>query len=170
MPGKYTRVAVALMGLALAACATERIPVGVPFDPREAAFIEQPGSAVITGQGFMRQLGGGVVTCAGEQATLIPATAYATARMRILYGNVEAGRRPLTMMSAPEEAPPEYLRLTRTSTCDAQGNFRFDNLPPGQYFLTVPVRWVAGSAPQGGTLMRRVTVAPAQNQTVLLSS
>lgn len=155
--------------LLLAACAPQRVPVNATFNASEAAFAQRPGNASITGQAFMRQLGGGVVTCAGEQIILIPVTTYSTERMRIIYGNTNSGR-SFIGGPIPVDAPPEYMQTSKTATCDAQGNFRFEQLPPGEYYLTGVVRWIAGNVPQGGALMRRVTVLPGQTQNILLSS
>jgi hypothetical protein len=144
--------------------------VNVPFDASEAAFSQQPGTGVVSGQGFLRQNGGGVVTCAGSDVRLIPVTRYSTARMQMIFRNTEAGYGPALSMTAPEDPPVEYVRQTRQATCDAQGNFRFEGLPPGEYFVTTRVQWMVGYATQGGTLMRRVTVAPGQSQSVMLTS
>lgn len=162
------KILIALL-IGVAACAPQRVAVNVPFDPQEAAFIRQPGNGVITGQVFMRQQGGGVVTCAGETIRLVPVTRYASARMMIFYGNTENGRRPLIGYGIPEDPVQEYTELTKVATCDAQGNFRFEGVPVGEYFVTGVVRWAAGSVPQGGSLMRRLRVAPNQSQSVLLS-
>lgn len=161
--------AIAVSFLVMAACAPQRVPVNAVFDPQEAAFIQRSGNGVITGQAFMRQLGGNVVTCAGETMYLIPVTRYSTERIQIIYGNTQSGR-SYVGGPVPIDAPPEYSQYQKTSTCDAQGNFRFDQVPPGEYYLVGRVIWAAGSSPQGGSQMRRVRVAPGQTQTVLLSS
>lgn len=160
---------VAFSFLVMAACAPQRVPVNATFDPQEAAFIQRPGNGTITGQAFMRQSGGGVVTCAGETMSLIPVTTYSTARMQIIYGNTTSGR-SVFGGPVPVDGPPGYSEYQKTATCDAQGNFLLEQVPPGEYYLVGFVRWMAGNIPQGGGQMRRVRVAPGQTQTVLLSS
>jgi hypothetical protein len=143
------------------------------FDPREAEFARQPGNGVITGQAFLRQQGGGVVTCAGSEVTLAPVTTYSQERANIIYGNAIRGFRPASQdaifpLRLPEP-PSDFMESLRLSTCDAQGKFRFDAIPPGQYFLATRVIWRVGSVPNGGALMRRITVTPGQSQDIILS-
>ena len=143
------------------------------FDPREAEFARQPGNGVITGQAFLRQQGGGVVTCAGSQVALAPVTTYSQERTNIIYRNNIRGFRSASQdaifpLRLPDP-PPAFTENMRFSTCDAQGKFRFDAVPQGQYFLATRVTWQVGSVPQGGNLMQRVTVAPSQSQDVILT-
>lgn len=42
------------------------------FNVDEVSFIKEEGTNTITGNAFLRQRGGGVVTCAGENITLYP--------------------------------------------------------------------------------------------------
>lgn len=46
------------------------------FDPSDATWSKQPGTASISGQAFLRTRGGDVKTCAGSKAFLAPSTPY----------------------------------------------------------------------------------------------
>jgi hypothetical protein len=46
------------------------------FDAEDHRSFEGSGTATIKGQAFLRQKGGGVVTCAGSDVKLMPATNY----------------------------------------------------------------------------------------------
>lgn len=160
---------------ALAACAAPTTPIvtTVPFDPQEVAFIQQRGPASIEGQAFMRQQGGGVVTCAGEEVALIPAGRYATQRITGIYGNNQSGFAPLYTLGRTDDTTADaraYAAAARLTACDAQGNFRFDGVANGDYFVTTAVRWMAGNYGQGGALMQRVSIRNGQSQRILLSS
>jgi hypothetical protein len=91
-----------------------------------------------------------------------------------MYGNADRGYMSVRRQRNLEQAPPEYYAATLKTTCDAQGNFRFERVPAGDFYVVTIVRWGVPSGgitlPQGGALMRRISVAPGQSVSVLLSS
>ncbi len=157
-------------GFWLAACAPQRetVHLSSTFDQSEAAFILTDGTATIDGQSFLRQSGGGVVTCAGSIVHLIPRTKYADERMQHLYGSTLGG---VNYGSDPKFVPDYYVftELTRQAQCDAQGNFEFSDVPAGKFYVATNVEWVVARVRQGGALMKPVDVARGQKVTVLLT-
>lgn len=157
-----------LVGLsaALSGCAS-MMPPPVPPVPmtqqfREADHTEylKAGSASLTGQAFLRQQGGGVVTCAGSDVILLPATPFFQEVVSIMRtGREPQVARPLT----------EYTALYRKSQCDAQGNFVFANVPAGKYILMTQVQWVVGYNAQGGVLHREIDIPGSGVTNVLLT-
>lgn len=137
-----------------------------PFNETDISWSRGVGTGAISGQGFLRQAGGGVVTYAGETVNLIPVSPYSSERMLLIYGNVEKGFNSLSYGTRIIHGalPEGYQSSYRSTSCNAQGNFRFSSLPAGDYFLVTAVRWVAGNLIQGGVLMHRVTVN-AQSET-----
>jgi hypothetical protein len=117
----------------------------------------------------MRQQGGGVVTCAGQPAWLIPATNYAIERLGYIYGGGESGaNRFQGFLFSPD--PSEYRSSMRSTKCDAQGNFAFEEVADGEYFVTTSVQWVVNYAQQGGNLMQRLRVGNGKIANVVMSS
>ena len=159
--------------VALSGCVEKEIKTTVAFDPKEVAYINEQGSAKIEGQAFLKQRGGGVVTCAGETATLFPAGEYATQRMTQLYGSREGGRNlfrlALNAAFVSDTADARYRSLVRETTCDASGNFTFDNVADGEYYVTAAVRWMVGGFPEGGFISKRIKIADGQSQKVILN-
>lgn len=159
----------ALMFLTLlAACAP--IEVETPFDAREVAFVQRPGTAVVEGQAFLRQRGGGVVTCAGAGVVLVPAGGYATEYFTKAFGRRAGGLAgPLT--GAPSSVPPDFVTYALKGQCDAGGNFAFSRVPAGEYYLISQVTWTVGNniIPEGGVIGRRISVAQGSRQRVLLA-
>lgn len=147
------------------------IRVQAEFDADQARRLMSDGVNIIKGNAFMRQRGGGVVTCAGAQVFLIPATEYAARRINIIYGT-GADRAftnaKLDMKFNPD--PPEYYSLTKTTRCDAQGNFSFDRVADGEFFVQTSVSWEVARRIQGGQLMHRVKVSNGSVANVILSS
>ncbi len=61
-----------VVALLISACAGPKVTINSDVSEAELAPYRQGGTASIIGQGFLRQQGGGVVTCAGEQVLLMP--------------------------------------------------------------------------------------------------
>ena len=142
--------------------------VQAPFDRAQAALLLQNGTGTIKGNAFLRQNGGGVVTCAGSTVTLIPATEYAKERISRIYGNSQSGVvYQMNFKFSSDE--PEYLVLNKTTKCDSQGNFEFDNVASGEFFVSTMVSWTVGYSQQGGVLMHRYSIAPGQTVSHVLA-
>ena len=144
--------------------------MSTPFSTKEVAFINKSGPATISGQGFFRQRGGGVVTCAGEEVNLIPAGQYAKEFITKSFRNVNGGVIPVIM--APQvQHSPEFSKFQRKTQCDAQGNFEFKNVANGEYYVATKVLWQVGNQilPEGGALAELVRVQGGQSQKVVLN-
>lgn len=158
---------------AMAGCAVTRPlhQISAPFDAAHAQRLVQDGPNTVKGSAFMRQRGGGVVTCAGETVHLIPATAYAEERMRVLYRTALGSGVNFGVNYDFQPEPHEYFTLERVTKCDAQGNFVFERVADGEFFVVTTIRWsVAYGATQGGNLMHRVTVTGGQVVNVIMSA
>ena len=140
------------------------------LDEKQAQQQLHQGSGKIEGSAFLRQNGGGVVTCAGNNVYLIPYTEYANERITLLYGSNERGYRDwLSTQYKFSGENLNYLQLTKISTCDAQGKFVFSNLSNGTYFLTTKVLWYVGYSQQGGDLMQKVTINGDEVKNIVMS-
>ncbi len=147
---------------ALAGCETTTTPppaMTASFDAASLAFIHSRGTASIEGQAFARQAGGGVVTAAGEEILLIPATDFTrqvTDRM---------------MQHIPVEAETAQIKpFKRTTIADADGRFKFADLAPGSYLVLATVLWQAGDyGTQGGPLKTEVTVTAGEHASIIMA-
>jgi hypothetical protein len=152
--------------LTLMACATPA-PLQTPvqmqnkFDYALHKPYTQQGTNTIRGQGFLRQKGGGVVTCAGQEVLLSPATPY----FREIANNVLSGK---TSQIEPIR-DPAYASIIKKSQCDGQGNFTFRDLPNGSFFLLTQVKWSVGYEAQGGALMKEVRLNNGETKEVILT-
>lgn len=151
---------ISISALMLAGCQSTGSPrVGpvVAFNAQEAAFINKVGSARIDGQAFLVLPGGASRMAAGETVRLIPATAYARARINHLY----KGRKFVRAADIPNiPAPAQYVENTRSTTANSGGRFQFDGVAPGSYFVvTQKIYRPEGSlTPQGGAMYESVTI------------
>ncbi|MCF7971812.1 MAG: hypothetical protein K9L22_11700 [Methylococcaceae bacterium] len=83
----------------------------------------------VTGQAFLRQKGGDIVTCAGEIVTLHPNTDY----FNYVYSISE---HYIKHKQFENEAS-----LVKQTKCDAQGDFEFYNVPEGEWVIKTTVQW-----------------------------
>lgn len=152
------RVSLAIMiALLLGGCQqTQRHAATVAFSAEEAAFIRKPGTGVITGHAFRTRSTGVVVNAAGEVVRLVPVTAYASERFTQLYGTRKF--LPVARYPANDVVDPAYAELTRTVKTEANGRFVFENVPPGQYYVTTQVVWGEDSKREGGSVYDTVTL------------
>lgn len=84
------------------------------------------GSNTVTGQAFLRQKGGGIVTCAGRKVIIYPNTIYFEA-MRDATKDVEVNQ--------------ELSAMRQVALCDAEGDFEFTNIQDGEWYVETTVSW-----------------------------
>lgn len=147
------------------------------FDSLSAQQQLMPGGGSIRGTAFLRQQGGGIVTCAGQLVHLIPVTDYASERMQIIYpftpkvGETSYKNFRDEMLVKRNFIPdePDYREHTKTTKCDAQGEFLFENLKDGQYYIQTAVTWQVQYSIQGGLLVSKAEVLNGQSPRVIMS-
>jgi hypothetical protein len=140
-----------------------------PADAGTATAMLEPGDGRITGSALLRQRGGGVVTCAGNEVFLVPSTPSVSAELERIFGG-EEGYRPhggySTGIGGTMVAPPEP---NRRSICNPQGSFVFNNVGAGRWHVITTVIWEAGSAYQGGTLLGTTQIAEGEEAELVLT-
>ena len=158
----------------------EVIQINTPFAADEVSFIHQQGNNTVSGSAFMRQGGGGIVTCAGKAVFLVPEGGHSRERIEKFYEIVEEhlttyiaaiGISDMAVGYGKRLPPPseEYLAATLGTPCDASGKFSFEGLADGSYFIMVEVLWHVGNIPQGGLLMTPVTIEGGVHRKVVMS-
>ncbi len=153
------------MAIVAAGC-VERKPATVAFSVAEAAFIKKTGTTTISGHAFRTKPSAVVVNAAGEVVRLIPATAYARERFRNLFGT----RKYIPHREYPRDDNPDpaYAEYTRTTKAESNGRFGFENVAPGEYFLTTQIIWGDEDAlfREGGLVYDSVTVTGKETQAI----
>jgi hypothetical protein len=168
---KQTAIIAALL-VVLTGCATHKYTPKAKFDEAATQDLLKDGPNSIKGSALIRQGGGGVVTCAGQEALLAPATAYQQERMFALYGNFYSGYNPAFGGRQVEfqGEDPGYKYLIKRTTCDAQGSFKFEKIADGDFYVVAVVLWKTDPYfYQGGTLMQRVTVKGGETKEIVLA-
>lgn len=154
--------------LAISGCVGADIAT-VPFNEKEAAFINKSGKNTIIGEAFRKRNDGMVVTCAGEEVSLIPVTQYASQRISHIYGNANRGKTG-TVLDNAGKADAQYMAMSKSAVCDASGKFTFTGIADGSYFVTTAVIWnpTGGIIPEGGYHMTRISVRGGQKVNLIL--
>ena len=139
--------------LALAACETTEGPpppmrhapahrppapgAAARYDEADFTWSSQGGENAVTGRVAYRSKAAGGYSCAGGSVALTPEAPFSAARTMRLYGSVQhAVTSPETVRArSAEDGAPPYASFVRSATCDAEGVFRFTDLPDGGWFL-----------------------------------
>lgn len=157
----------------LSACASPRhIVANSRFDPDTARAMLSNGNNTIKGSALIRQAGGGIVTCAGQEVALIPATSYATERIVALYGSPSGGYRNVfgSGQIIFDDEPPDFKMYIRTTTCDAQGFFKFTEVADGEFYASTSITWrISDYLQAGGVLAQKVALSGAEIKEVVLA-
>lgn len=165
-------LAVFLLSGCLAIPATPYVDLG-PFDAAEMQQKLSPGNNTIKGSALMRQVGGGVVTCAGNVVSLAASTKYSDAWAKAHYGSSTGGFHSVYQTHVDYSDEAAFYRSLRSTHCDAQGYFKFDNLADGTYYVFTAISWQVpgqfGMQAQGGSIMRSVSLADGKTEELVLS-
>ena len=148
-----------LAALGVAGCQTQpEVTINTPITAAELAPYKKRGTATIVGRAVLKGEKTGIATCRGHQVLLTPAVAY----NRQMVAAMRAGNKPV---AGPQVGSSEaYWRKT---VCDAQGRFRFYNVPAATWYVSIPVHWP--DEPREGAVIKEVRVPLSGTVTVQLS-
>ncbi|WP_293867728.1 hypothetical protein [uncultured Alsobacter sp.] len=154
--------------LLLGGCVTAQTRAAFDATQESAAARQmQPGDAAIRGNAFIHADTGRTYTAAGDWVTLIPVTAYAEERMRVLFG--PRHRREVTWLNRTDAGDPRYLALTRQVKANIHSRFEFENVRPGPYFVTAFVQWQRADEKFAYLIYDRVEAKAGETTEVVLS-
>lgn len=157
---------IAAISLTLVACATPAPPkwgASPPAAEREYDAYVMAGTSQLVGQAFLAQAGGGVVKAAGRSVSLDPATTI----------GAEWWSKAGQMWIHRDHVPPSpgFLKARRTTVADADGRFKFKDLPAGRYYVRTEVTWEIGgyNPTQGGLVFALVDVGEGEVKEIILN-
>ena len=138
-------------------------PVRTPLDMAELAPYRAPGTAVLSGQAFLKTRGGDVKYGAGCQVQVVPITSYQRERIqRKTMGNERL-----------EEQDPRIEAFTKKTIADGSGNFEVKGLAAGQWVVYCSITWeVPGRYyPErtGGVAFAVVTLGEGESRRVIVT-
>ena len=127
------------------------------------------GNNTIKGSALIRQLGGGVVTCAGNEVSLMPVEPMFNELISKIYGNSIKGYKrihPKVTFASNQNLGQVAIKKT---LCNAQGFFSFENIGDGEFFVETSIRWGTEIIPEGGVMFVRVSVKDGQEIDIVLT-
>lgn len=151
----------------ISGCATPQKQVSqrqAPFIESEYAPYAITGTATIKGQAFTKTRGGDVKFAAGNMISMNPVTTYST---EWFNRNVLSGE-----FLSPSDTKIDPFN--KTTIADGNGNFKFTNLPAGEYYIVTNIIWEVPSAPAGylkptgGILAQKVIVKDGETVEIIL--
>ena len=165
----------------LAGCATDQGPASRPvagaaapaanaaYRSSDFAWSTVAGKAQINGQ-VAYKAGNVAFSCAASGVVLTPDTPWVQSRMMILYKSTESAALPADEVRrrTPPERSQDYSAFVKRAKCGPAGDFSFQGLPRGTWYVITVVRPVSGAASPEIAMMRRVTVRDGQSVNVRL--
>ena len=148
----------------LAGCATTpQQPRTAKYDPAEYAKYAGAGTAKISGQAFAKTVGGDVKFAAGNRVWLYPVTSMTTE----WYQTAIVQGKP---MQAGDQRMMEHSKMV---LADGNGNFEFNRLPAGSYYVVSQVSWGVPTgyfvSQTGAALHKKVHVSEGESLRVILT-
>lgn len=134
------------------------------YDESALAWANAPGTAVVTGQAFLKTLGGDVKYAAGNPVYMLPVSDYTTEWFDAVIV------RGTSVTSAADTATGKFERV---ATADGAGKFRFTGVAAGKYYLWSAVYWsvasYGGLSQTGGQAYATITVAAGDSVNAILT-
>ena len=161
---RFSPLLVAGLMWAATGMAGEPVKLDSVFNIDEVSFVKQRGNSTVAGTASIKLADGTIKNCAGFKVELLPIAAYSKERIVRTYGNDQQGQ-ILLEQNPPKFTPdvPEYHDTLIKGACDERGEFRFSNVPAGDYFVMAFIIWedASGVTPRklGGAAMKRIQVA-----------
>ncbi|WP_240349681.1 hypothetical protein [Pseudomonas putida] len=156
-------VVVAALSGVLSGCAGQPPLQRPPFPVEEYQKLVLDGAGTVSGQVFMKTVGGDVKYGAGSEVALFPVTSYSN----FWYQNGYLQSKPIV---PSDERQKKYMKVTQA---DGNGNFKFTNVAPGDYYVSSMVVWQAptqfGLATQGGYVAKPIAVDEKTEARVMLT-
>lgn len=160
------KILIALLTFTLISCAVPQQERVAKYDANEYARYAGSGSARITGQAFAKTVGGDVKYAAGNTVWLYPVTSMTTEWYQT---SIKAGK----PMKAGDQ---RMMQHSRSTVADGNGNFEFNGLPGGDYYVVTQVTWGVSTGMQffpieqtGSALHTKVHVGEGESKRVILT-
>ena len=141
------------------------------FDPNEVEWAGKDGGNTVTGFAVLRTVGGEARTCAGLEVRIVPDSTHARERIQTIYGNLEKGSKPWAYAQKFATTDTTYVAASRSTRCDGQGNFSFERVPSGTWYVIASVIWQANPRSgiyEGGLMMKRIVLQGNTTMKVVL--
>lgn len=141
----------------------------------EYSIMRTVGNGHITGEAFLKAMNGDIHYASGNHVHLNPVTSYTTRWFDQCLVAKACGKR----IPDPD---PVMVKFRRVTTADSNGQFEFNNLPAGDYYIFTSVTWVIQTgtlvlygvpipitSTQGGVIAKKITVTETEDTRIILT-
>ena len=148
------------------------------FDESALEWRAKEGFSTIYGNSFIRDsmaIQPGPHTCAGFNVSLIPVDKYFEEYLSLQFDNLNNSFWQRNSPRYESDFDPAAEAYQEDATCDSQGNFEFNNLPKGSYWIITAVSYECGPfrtlppSYKGGWLLKKVSVDGQNDKKVVIS-
>lgn len=151
--------------IALSACSTSsRNEMVAKYDPNALAWSHAIGANAIEGKAVSGQL----VSTGGTRVDLLPFSGYTSDLITYAYGNTTGGAEIRDI--APRVSPLFRANDIKTVFCNVDGEFQFEHVAEGDYFLIASLTWkgLLGEN-RNKHVMKRVNVTSGETVQVIIT-
>lgn len=169
---KYT-LRLLLLVILLTNCATKQpvkkdavIQIHNKFDENEVSWFKNKGAGSIKGNAKFKNKSGELRFGEEFRIELMPYSIYTEERLGKIYDNKKSGFVYLED-GIPKFIPdPEGYHETIKTFCNKQGDFEFNNLPPGKYYIIAFMFWEKQNIKTGGGLMKKIVLSESESAVI----
>ena len=151
-----------IVALLLCSCVAPRYaaPRLQTFNEADYRSSLEDGTATVIGEAFLTIPGGGVHPGAGRVVQLIPVTPYTTEVFERQFRDRER------LTPRVEKRLDGYVRVINA---DSRGEFRFEHVPAGSYYLVCLILWEVDYEETRVAAVGRVTVGEGEQKRVVVT-
>lgn len=132
-----------------------------PYNPDDFILEKQAGTGKISGQAFLKTLGGDVKYGAGCTVFCLESTPYTD---ELYYA---AERRQLI---DERTLNPDFKLHARQVVANGEGEFTFPNLPAGKYYVYTTITWyITRYRQSGGGVQAEVNLGDGESKNIILT-
>ena len=166
---------VLLSGLLISQLTVSSEPLALQseFHTDEVKWVLEKGDSSVQGTAALRLKNGTIKNCSGSSVELLPVANYSNERIFKTYGNNDSGQ-VLLEDNPPKFTPDakEYHDLVLKSSCNEKGEFTFNDVHSGDYYVIAFIIWDTNkngaTSKTGGAVMKRIKVkATSKNKGTL---
>jgi hypothetical protein len=142
------------------------IQVNNPFNDKEVSWFKNKGTGNIKGNAKFKSKNGELRYGEQFRVELMPYSLYAEERLGKIYANKNSDYIYLED-GIPKFTPdPEGYHETIKTFCNKNGDFEFNNLPEGKYYVIAFMIWENQTLKTGGAMMQKITLSESQSKVI----
>lgn len=140
-------IIILVIAIFVSACASNVIETieRIQFNVNEYKALPKTGQFIIKGKAFLKTTDGEIKFPENYFVRLNPKTSYSEQWYNVNY----VGHKNIGV------ADPRYFDYVYKTKTDKNGNFKFKNIPAGEYYISAPIFWMKEIPQEDGSIYQR---------------